>query len=242
MKIKDKIIAFTAAALILGILMSTQFQAQNSKERELYTQRPENLIAMVKNLSDKRRNLSKELSELSDQLYDRRNAHQNEALLRQSMEQELSKLEIVNGSRPVEGEGIEVTFLPTSFVQYTHIVSLVNELWAAGAEAIAVSDIRINNYSSIFFKEGNNGLEITVDGQPVSWPLKVTAIGNANNLEKGLTLPGGYMDLMAYNNIYPTIRQKESVALPAIKSQIHFSYLKEYVATTEATTEGTVKQ
>lgn len=237
MKIQNRIAAFTTATLILGVLLSTQFQAQNTAERELYQQRPENLIAMVKNLSDKRQKLNQEMSDLSDQLYDRRNAFEDEALVRQSLEQELAKLEIVNGSRPVEGEGLEVTFLATSFVNYTHVISLVNELWASGAEAIAVSDMRIQANSSIFFKEGDQGLEITVNGKAVSWPLKVTAIGNANNLEKGLTLPGGYIDLMAYNNIHPTLRQKELVSLPAVKTQPTFIYLKEY--TGPAASKGT---
>jgi len=222
-------LAFSSAMVIMGILLSIQFKAQNTAERELYQQRPENLIAMVKNLTDKRQKLGLEMADLSDQLYDRRNAYKDQSLVSKSLGQELAKLEIINGSRMVHGPGLDVTFLATSMVQYSDLISLVNELWASGAEAIAISNIRINSNTYIFYQQANGGLEITVNNQPVTWPLKVIAIGDPNNLERGLTLPGGYIDMMAYNKIYPTLRQKGNLALPAIKSPPHYYFLKEYV-------------
>jgi len=236
MKRHRKTLAFSCAMVIMGILLSVQFKAQNTAERELYQPRPENLIAMIKNLTDKRSKLGSEMADLSDQLYDRRNAYEDQTLVGKSLEQELAKLEIANGTRPVHGQGLEVTFLSTSMVQYSDLITLTNELWASGAEAIAISGIRVNSNSYIHYRQANGGLEITVNNQPVTWPLKILATGDSNNLEKGLTLPGGYVDMMAYNKIYPTLRQKDDLELPAIKSPPHFYYLKEYVV--EENTSG----
>lgn len=221
-------LAFFFAMAVLGLSLSVQFKAQNSPDRELYQQRQENLIVMVKNLTEKRQRLGQEMSDLSSQLYDRRNAFEDESLTIKSLEQQLARLEVANGTRPVSGQGLEVLFQATSSVQYTDLIVLVNELWAAGAEAIAVGGYRLNANSYIFYSDSPEGRLISVNNSPVPLPLRVQAIGNAGSLERGLTLPGGFMDIMMYNKIYPTLRQKESLELPAVTSPPLYYYLSGY--------------
>ncbi|MCL2166332.1 MAG: DUF881 domain-containing protein [Clostridiales bacterium] len=220
--------AFFCAAAALGILFSVQFQAQQAPERELYQQRQENLIVMVKNLTEKRQRLGQEMADLSSQLYDRRNALEDEEMTLRSLEQQLNRLQIANGIRPVTGQGLEVQFQVTSAVTYTDIIVLVNELYAAGAEAIAVGDYRLTANSYIFYNDTPAGKVITVNNSPVALPLQVFAIGDAGNLERGLTFPGGFMDLMMYNKIYPTLRRRETMDLPSVASPPFYYYLSAY--------------
>ena len=220
--------AFFCAAAALGILFSVQFQAQRAPERELYQQRQENLIVMVKNLTEKRQRLGQEMADLSSQLYDRRNALEDEEMTIRSLEQQLTRLEIANGIRPVTGQGLEIQFQATSAVTYTDLIILLNELYAAGAEVIAVGDYRLTANSYIFYADTPEGRVITVNNSPVALPLRILAIGDAGNLEKGLTFPGGFMDLMMYNRIYPTLRRKESMDLPAVASPPFYYYLSAY--------------
>jgi len=217
--------AFFAAMLVLGLSFSVQFQAQQSPERELYTQRQENLIVMVKNLTEKRQRLSQEMADLSSQLYDRRNSLEDETMTIRSLESQLARLDIANGTKPVVGQGIEVQFQATSAVTYTDLIILVNELYAAGAEAVSIGDHRLTGNSYIFYADMPDGRVITVNNNPVALPLRVLAIGDAGNLEKGLTFPGGFMDVMMYSRIYPTLRQKEELELSAVASQPLFYYL-----------------
>jgi len=220
--------AFFCAMAVLGISFSVQFQVQKSPERELYQQRQENLIVMVKNLTEKRQRLGQEMSDLSSQLYDRRNALEDETMTIRSLEQQLARLEIANGTRPVTGQGVEIQFQATSAVSYTDLIVLVNELYAAGAEAIAVGEYRLTGNSYIFYADTPDGRVITVNNSPVALPLRILAIGDASNLEKGLTFPGGFIDVMMYSRIYPTLRQKESLELPAVVSPPFYYYLSAY--------------
>jgi len=222
--------AFFIALAILGLFMSVQFKAQQTPERELYQQRQENLIVMIKNLTEKRQRLSQEMSDLASHLYDRRNALEDETLTIKSLQSELARLEIANGSRPVFGQGLEIQFQSTSAIHYTDLIVLINELYAAGAEAIAVGDYRLSANSYVFFRETPNGRNITVNDNPVTLPLRVYAIGNAGSLEKGLTLPGGFVDMMMYNRVYPTLRQKENLSLPAVAGLPVFHFLSLYTA------------
>lgn len=223
--------AFFLATAVLGILFSVQFKAQQSPERELYQQRQENLIVMIKNLTDKRQRLGQEMADLSSQLYDRRNALEDETMVIRSLEQQLARLEIANGVKPLRGQGLEIQFQATSAVSYTDLIILINELYAAGAEAVAVGDYRLAGNSYLFYADTPEGRVITVNNNVVTLPLRVLAIGDAGNLEKGLTFPGGFVDMMMYNKIYPTLRQKESLDLPAVTSPPFYYYLSAYQPT-----------
>jgi uncharacterized protein YlxW (UPF0749 family) len=222
------VLAFFLALAVLGISFSVQFQARHDPDRELYQQRQENLIVMVKNLTEKRQRLGQEMSDLASQIFDQRNALEDESMIIRSLEQQLGRLDIVNGARPVSGQGLEIQFQATSAVSYADLVVLVNELNAAGAEAIAIGGYRLNGNSYIFYMDTPDGRVITVNNNPVTLPLNIYAIGDAANLEKGLTLPGGFMDMMMYHRIYPTLRQKQTLDLPAVTSPPLYYYLSAY--------------
>jgi uncharacterized protein YlxW (UPF0749 family) len=221
-------VSLTAVLACLGVLLSVQFKSMDTKERALYVQRPENLIAMIRDLTDKRQKLDLEVNDLSSQLNTRRDNTQDEQALFQSLSAELNKLDIVNGSKPVRGPGLEITFQPHMPVFYGDITRVINELWAAGAEAIAVGDHRITADAYIFYEKENDAVHITVNNTRVPYPLIIYAIGNANNLEKGLTLPGGIIDNLAYSRTYPLLEQKEDMEIPAVGSAPYFYFMKEY--------------
>jgi uncharacterized protein YlxW (UPF0749 family) len=201
----------------------------DTKERALYVQRPENLIAMIRDLTDKRQKLNLEVNDLSSQLSARLDNTQDVQALFQSLSAELNKLDIVNGSKPARGPGLEISFQSLSSVFYGDITRVVNELWAAGAEAVAINDQRITADAYIFYEKENDAVHITVNNTRIHYPLIIYAIGSANNLEKGLTLPGGIIDNLAYSKIYPYLEKKEDIEIPAVQSIPDFYFMKEYI-------------
>ena len=58
------------------------------------------------------------------------------------------------------------------------IRAVVNQLWAGGAEAIAVNGLRLTATSFIRFA----GESVLVDFQPISAPYSIEAIGDRNGL------------------------------------------------------------
>jgi uncharacterized protein YlxW (UPF0749 family) len=232
-------LSLTALLICLGIILSLQFKSMDTKERSLYVQRPENLIAMIRDLTDKRQKLALEMNDLALQLDTRQDHAQDEQTLYQSLTTELNKLDIVNGSKPVQGPGIEISFQPYMPIFYGDIGKVVNELWAAGAEAVAINDYRITADTCIFYQKENDTIHITIDNQTVPYPLVIYAIGNANNLEKGLTLPGGIIDNLAYFKTYPHIEKKDGITIAAVHSAPYSYFMKEYVPPSEpASTPG----
>ncbi|MFZ5944432.1 MAG: DUF881 domain-containing protein [Bacillota bacterium] len=219
-------IPITIVLVFLGILLSAQFQTQTRVLSDLSMQKSEDLIAMVRNLSDKRLQLENELAETENKLFSIRSSTSDEINIINNLKSELNKLELINGTKEIKGPGLRVIINQDSPILYIDIVSIINELWAAGAEAVSVNDIRIEANTAIFYTETQNAMFITLNNRPLFFPIIINAIGNTNTLEKGLTLPGGIMDNLALFRAYPVLEHAEEIIIPAIEEETLFQELQ----------------
>ncbi len=89
---------------------------------------------------------------------------------------------------------------------------IVNGLWAAGAEAIAVNDVRLTALSAIRVA----GEAVLVDLQPLSPPYRVQAIGDSDTLQVGFVsgMTGAYLDILRGDGIRSAITARASMVLP----------------------------
>lgn len=211
-------VPITIVLVFLGILLSAQFQTQARVLTDLSMQKSEDLITMVRNLSDKRLQLEHELQETQTKLRNLRNSSSSEQNMISNLQAELDKLKLINGSEVVKGSGLKVIIYQDSPILYVDIVSIINELWAAGAEAISVNDTRIDTSTVFFYTETESAMYITLNHKPLSYPITINAIGNPNTLEKGLTLPGGIMDNLALFRAFPYLEQNEEIIMPAVEN------------------------
>lgn len=227
-------IPITIVFLFLGIMLSLQFQAQKHFASDLSLQKTEDLIAMARGLSDKRQKLALEINDLRGQVSTQLESERDEKKLLENVSQEMEKLHVVNGNTPLKGPGLSITLEEHMAVVYTDVLTIVNELWNAGAEAISINDRRlIGNYTISYIDDtGNNeygNAFIMVNHEKLDFPITIKAIGDPNNLEKGQTLPGGIMDkLAAYYRAYPEIQKVEELTIPPLNSPHTYYFLREY--------------
>jgi len=115
---------------------------------------------------------------------------------RDLLEKDLNDTQAILGLTDVIGSGIIITLEDNEkkSIVADDLLELVNELRLAGAEAISINDERVvlNTYlADIDYKF------IIINGQRISSPYIVKAIGNQNYLESGLTAKQyGYIDNM----------------------------------------------
>jgi len=220
----------TVVFICMGILLSFQYRAQNRYSGDLSMQRTESLIAMVRDLSDKRQRLNFEISDLYKKLTTQTESSKDESKLEANLKAEIDKLNIATGTTAVKGPGLTVTIDEHMPILYIDIIYIVNELWAAGAEAIAVNDQRITANSNIFYTEDEHNMHITVNNHKIEYPIIIQAIGDSNNLEKGLTIPGGIIDNLSLFRAYPRLEKVKSLTVPALAMPPVFIFMNEYVA------------
>lgn len=185
------------AAVAVGVfgLLVAVAAVQNSRNADVQQASRDALIERIEVRKDA-------VSSLQDRIVDLRT--QNERLLDQvvglsasieNVDESRQDLAIGAGFVGVEGPGLRVTVDdhpqgdPDGRVRATDLRVLVNGLWQAGAEAIAINGRRLTSLSAIV----NSGVAIQVNKGPLSPPYVVGAIGGQNldadfvETESGLT-------------------------------------------------------
>lgn len=217
-------ITLAVAMLVLGILISAQLQTQSRLELDLSSQSSSDLTIMINNLSEKRRSLSTEISTAESTLYSYRNDYSDNTKLLESVTVETNRLSTLVGTSDVYGSGVTVEMTQDMYPLYTDILDIVNELWAAGAEAVAINDTRLNDRSYLYYNDDEKGTVITLDGKPLAFPIIISAIGNSDTLESSLNMPGGIINNLNLFHVYPVITKQEKVTMPALSETAAFKY------------------
>ena len=186
---------------------------------------------------EKSDNASEELSKVEKELEKQRTkATQNDETSK-SNEEEIKVSNAVLGLSDVTGEGLEITLqdnqdvtteTATNDISYyvlhdIDILSVVNELKNAGAEAISINGERIINTTSITCA----GNVAQINGEKVGAPFIIRAIGKSETLYEALNRPGGYIELLNDSGIVSNIKKSNNITIQKYKGAINFKYMKD---------------
>jgi uncharacterized protein YlxW (UPF0749 family) len=130
-------------------------------------------------------------------------------------QQEADTLAIMAGLVPVTGPGIRVTITEVDgAVDVDTMVDMVQELRTAGAEAIQINgEVRVVARSS--FADTVGGL--VVDGQPISSPYVVDAIGDPHTLaDSGVDFPKGPRDQFEADGATVQVDELDSLDIESV--------------------------
>lgn len=151
-----------------------------------------------------------ELGRRAAELGAARNAAQAEALASDAQGRtvlgQLERLEGAVSSVPVAGPGLRITVADKESGDQNQAVfdrdlqALVNGLWAAGAEAVSLSGVRLHPRATI----RQAGGAVLVDNRPVSQPYLIEAIGDPENLHIRFVETDGYGRFATFTQVYGT--------------------------------------
>lgn len=154
------------------------------------------------------------------------NSATNDTLIA-SMKNQIQTLGLLSGTTDVQGEGITIVLedgiTSDSLVHDSDVLTLVNELKLAGAEAISVNDQRIITTSAIRCV----GPVIQVNYQKVAAPFEIKAIGNAQYLESALTIKNGVVDVLKGYGLKVTLTRQTNVSIPKYEGALSFNFAKQ---------------
>lgn len=193
-------------------------------------QRAEELAALVARAEANRAVLEAELARLRSRLAEYERLTEQGRTLTQALLEEIRLYRMVLGLEPVRGPGIEVVLVPGAApqlpvpaeVQALDLAGLVNELWGAGAEAVAVNGRRVLSRSAY----RQSGRRIVVDGAVVRPPYVVAAIGPADAMEAGLRVRGGFVEGLRAVGVDVRVRRREDLRLPAYTGALTYRWAR----------------
>ena len=178
--------------------------------------------------------LSRSFSRLRAEVAARRDAALASGEAGRADSRRLADLELAAGTVPVVGPGVVVTLddrpepgegepdaaLPRDDlggdgrVLDRDLQVLVNGLWAAGAEAISIDDLRLTARTAV----RSAGEAVLVDFRPLSPPYVVRAIGEPGRLEPAFVDGEAGRRLATYTSLYGLrleVRAEDELRLPA---------------------------
>lgn len=207
-------LAVALACGLLGFLLVAQVRATESIGDRLQAERSEDLARILSELTAQSDRLQQEITELRLTLVGFETSAEREELARRSLQRRLDDLRILTGVSPVEGEGVVLTVEdPAGQVTQDVFVDTVQELRDAGAEAIAVNDVRL--VASSAFATRNE--RVVLDRQPLEAPYRVVAIGPAQTIAAALAIPGGAIDtLQLSGEVTATVETRSDLVVPAV--------------------------
>lgn len=160
----------------------------------------------------------------------------DEQKMKKALQQQMDELRVRAGTTSVKGPGIFILIDDTGniknspidsnanlrVVHDSDILTLVNELRSAGAEAIEVNGQRVVGSSAIRCA----GPVIQVNSVQIAAPFKITAIGNADTLYGAVNMPSGVFDWLRPLGIRVEVSKRENLVVSAAKALPRLEYGK----------------
>lgn len=222
------------AIFFLCMMLTAQIKAINNTDEVVQGKRESQLIDQLNTLQSNYNNLKEKYDENNKIVEEyKNNAADNNSLI-SSMKNELEELTALSGNSNLKGEGIIVTLTDgdkvldsssrtDSLVHDSDVLTVVNELKAAGAEAISVNDQRIIATSAIRCV----GPVIQVNYQKVAAPFVIKAIGDSQYLESAINIKNGVADMLKELGIGVNVSRQKNIEIKKYSGTIDFKFAQE---------------
>jgi len=220
--------------LSLGLLFSLVGNAPWARSAENGSG-PRQVSLSVERLEAEQRDLRATLAALRQELADRRQAAADNTDRLQALKAELDRQALLAGLVPAAGPGVTVVLDdstaqippgadPNAYIIHEHdLRDIVNLLWMAGSEAIAINDERIVGTSSIYCV----GSTVMVNNTRLSPPYTIRAIGNPRVQQDYVRNPSylrGLKEKQRLYGLYFQVRGVSRVELPAYSGSVQVRY------------------
>lgn len=232
-KIKRDAFWIGSVCIILGIMMALQFKTvqRSFLQGQTPSQKSAQLVSELTKLKNEKALLSTEVETLEKRLKEIETTESKGNVVIKNLNEDLNRYRSFAGLTDVYGPGIEVfidnpntevnSVMETNLVyDYELLVNLVNELNAAGAEAISINDQRILSQTEIRAA----GEHININRVPQAAPFVVKVIGDPQTLENSLTGRFGIVSVIREKNYQLDIKKMEKITISKYNGIVDFRY------------------
>ena len=203
--------------LLLGIAIVTQVR-QNESGDSLETARPADLLVLLDSLRQREATLNTEVAELQNTLNSLQASGNSDQAAIKSAQTRLAALSILVGAVGATGPGVTLTIEdPGPGVAPEAMLDVINELRAAGAEAIQINDahqsVRVGVDTWVVGSPGS----LTIDSKALSPPYSILAIGDPPTLAAAMNIPGGAEDSIKRVGARMSVQQSDRVDVTTLR-------------------------
>ncbi|MBL1100731.1 DUF881 domain-containing protein [Streptomyces coffeae] len=204
------------ALLLFGLGLGLAIQVRSTNENSvLRGARQEDLVRILDELDDRTQRLQDEKRRLEGQRTELENSSDQAEEARKQTLQKEQQLGVLAGTVGAQGPGITMKISDSrGAVEADMLLDTVQELRAAGAEAIQIGKVRV--VANTYFADTGGGVEI--DGHRVTRPYVVKVIGKPEDLEPALNIPGGVVQSLEKEQATVSIVREKKIVVDALRS------------------------
>ena len=227
-------IALGIVLLILSFAIAVQFKSvsQNKLNEGTMNMRMEELLIELKKEREKNEELNKQIDAFENDISQYREAAETTDNYSKVLSEQLKRAELMAGMVDVKGQGVTVILndmenrktasgalnLNATLIHDEDIRKVINELFAAGAEVVAVNDSRIISTSAVRCV----GPSVLVNDTKMTPPYVIKAIGKADQLEAALNLNGGVIDNLRIWGFEIEIKRYQEIIIPKYSGKVTY--------------------
>lgn len=210
--------------LVLGVAIVTQVRQTDSGD-SLETARSADLLVLLDSLRQREATLNAEVIDLQNTLNALQASGNTDQAALESAQARLAALSILVGAVGATGPGVMITIDdPGPGVAPEVMIDVINELRAAGAEAIQINDahrsVRVGVDTWVVGVPGS----LTVDTKVLSPPYSILAIGDPPTLAAAMNIPGGAQDGVKRVGGRMVVQQADRVDVTALRQPKQHQY------------------
>lgn len=219
-------------AMILGIMcclltiaIVVQYKTIKDANQIAGTTKNSELKSEVLRWKEEYEKVYSELSKAEKKLETKRELASNNDEASSDLQKELKTLNSLIGTIDVKGKGIVITVadnknvtnqtvgvldnISNYLIHDTDLLTLVNELKNAGAEAISINEERITNNTSITC----DGNVILVNANKISSPFTIKVIGSQEAILGAIQRPGGFLEELERYGLVTSVEKRNKVTI-----------------------------
>lgn len=225
---KEKIvivITIGIMSLLLACVMFMQFKVVNEIDvSELESLREDELQKLASEWKEKYEETNTKLQDTQTKIAEYKEKSENSDETEKLVEEELKEANLILGKTDVIGNGIQVTLKDTEDKVYDaeDLLTLVNELRVAGAEAISINGERVINLTDIV---DISSRFVLVNSNKISSPYTILVIGDENYLKSALNIKNGYVDAKQKEGYSILVESKSNIKINKYSKDINLKYI-----------------
>lgn len=225
-------VLLTVGFVAVGLLLATAGVQARNREAAI-AQGRQALIEKIEERSSRADTLTGDVARLRASVAKARQDRLRLTAEGERLARQLIALEVATGAAPVVGPGLVIRLddapepepaqdeqnprtsneLSEGRVTDRDLQTIVNEIWLAGAEAVAINDQRLTSLSAI----RSAGPNVLVAFRPLTPPYEVVAVGDAPWMHRKVVsgFAGSYLDVLGNYGIRHSVKTRDSLRLPS---------------------------
>ncbi|MFZ5965843.1 MAG: DUF881 domain-containing protein [Bacillota bacterium] len=221
-------------SILLGFLLSLQIKSVRGDYQYVPLKIVHDYNISLESERKEIENLRSVIRERHNQIIEYEQLKDEGGLFIEKIKEDLAYQKLIGGFTDVRGDGVIVTLndevrelyegenVNNIIVHDIDVLTIINDLKVAGAEAIAINGQRLLSHSEI----NCAGNTIQINRQRFAQPFVIKAIGDPKTLEAAINAPGTYAHrLRELELILINVNTVKDLTIPKYSEELNFRYL-----------------